>query len=102
VQALLALNSLFLFLSILSSFLLTASPGKECWKGGDADGKLNPAHEYDARQDWDTHVRGFQLDPPRRDDSESMCHYIANSSEEVGMRVYVSLMAVFVHIFERN
>jgi len=37
--------------------------------------------------DWDRHITSYVVDPPKA--GRSLCQYLADESEEVGMRVYV-------------
>jgi len=67
------------------SFLL----GRECWLNGRGGRrKLTPPNKNDGREDWDSYV-GYELNPPRKNRSETICHYMAKSSEKDGLRVYL-------------
>jgi hypothetical protein len=66
--------------SIVSGYLYHRS-GKECWL--DAYGKVRAANKT---VDWESKL-SLTLDPPSR--NRSVCSYLAEESEEVGLRAYM-------------
>jgi len=73
--------------------------GRECWKSG-TGGPLEYGPGWKANQDWYEHL-SFPLDPPRGD--RSICRYMSDESERVGMRAYVSSPFVLgMHLMQKK
>lgn len=70
--------------SVVSGYLYHVD-GRECWKSG-TGGPLQYGPGWRALQGWYDHL-SYNLDPPRN--KRSLCQYMADESEFVGMRAYV-------------
>lgn len=76
-----------LYDAIVSGYLYHID-GRECWKTGKGEPIQNPETESKPYlQKWYEYLSYDIVDPPRR--NRSMCQYMADESEENGMRAYV-------------
>jgi hypothetical protein len=75
-----------IYISLVSGYLYHRS-GRECW----LKWKGNQEKKPEKRWDWQQYVVHSRLGQDVPEGDKSICQYLADNSEEIGMRVYIDV-----------